>query len=486
MVRKLVKINKVQKPFYIDEWIKTKEKRQKNTKINDRFKRFESICQSIKKSFEQEIEKQYAQNDNSSDEILYIQKRAIIGYEREVNFLKEKIKERIRKHQLKHEWYPQWYKNLTNAIFHENWGLAGVAEWVDMKDSTSAKIIGDRIYFMINGKLELQKQKISRERLGQLKKALLLRTPLNKTNKKYYEIYMIDGTRITIYSEDFAKEPVIVFRKYIIKKMTFEKQAELNTIPYDIIPMLKSMVRIGYNVNFIGAVRTGKTTFLETWQSYEDPSLEGLQIETDPEIPIHKLLPQSPIIQIVADGKELKNIMKSILRSDADYIIMAEARDGIALNIAVKAASKGTMRVKSTFHTTDIRDFCYDAAYEIVSELGGNINLTIMKIAKCYNYIFEFIQLKDKSKKRLKGIYEMRCDFQSLNVSIYQICKYDYINDCWTFKYEIGNDKKEIGLKEDYKAFEIFNNELKKLASKYPMKEDSYVQGLFAINKGVI
>lgn len=134
--------------------------------------------------------------------------------------------------------------------------------------------------------MQLQEQKISKDRFQQLRKALLLRNPEIHLSNKYAEVYMLDGTRITIFED--AKEPTIIFRKYIVEKLDFEEQAKLGTIPIEIIPMLKAKVMIGYNINFIGPVRSGKTTFLKTWQSYEDKTLEGVMVETDPEIPIEK------------------------------------------------------------------------------------------------------------------------------------------------------------------------------------------------------
>ncbi|WP_331620510.1 hypothetical protein, partial [Vallitalea guaymasensis] len=76
----------------------------------------------------------------------------------------------------------------------------------------------------------------------------------------------------------------------------------------------------------------------------------------------------------------------------------------------------------------------------------------------------------DKSKKRLKGIYEIRFNRYDHKISIHQICKYDYSSDSWQFKYDIGDDKKEIGHEENKKALTVFENELKKMEQMYPYK----------------
>lgn len=467
------------KNYYLDDYI-VSSKEDKNIDFNrnatlDKNARFHDICNAIKKYFEQEWDRELGNKSNNSEIILDRQKKAIIGYTTEVNYFKDKIREFLKTNNMLHEWHPSWYENIVDAIFHENWGLAGIAKWKLMPDCPSAKIIGDRIYYLINGKLVLQEQRISKDRYEQLRKALLLKTPKVRLDSDYVEVYMLSGERISIYSGDVVKEgqACMVFRKYIVKNYTFEEQANRRTIPYESIPMFKAMVALGYRVAIIGAVRTGKTTFLTTWQQYEDPSLEGVMIETDPEIPLHVIMPNAPIMQLLADDEKLDTIIKSVLRSDADYIIAAEARDGRAYNMAVKIANKGTRRVKLTAHLSDPIDFCYDVANEIISIYGGKLDYHIIKTAKSFDYIFQFVQLKDKSQKRLKGIYEIRYNREDHSITIHQICKYNYETDSWTYKFDIGADKEEIAMEEDINAYKIFTSELKKLSELYPMKENN-------------
>jgi pilus assembly protein CpaF len=471
------------RPFYLDEYLEGVTKHQQEPvrfeeNTHSRLQRFHQLCELVKEALKDEMLRGIERGSSSADEtahLLFIQKRAIIGYPKDVNYFITKIDDFLKKNNLTNEWFPDWFNDLKSAIFHEAYGLTGVMEWkTRMKNSTSCKIIGERIYCLIDGKMVLQPQRISKERLNQLVTALMLRTPATRL-EGHAEVYMLDGTRISIFldgEDGYAKEPTIVFRKYVVEQFTFEEQAKHGTIPADFIEGLKAMATVGFNVGFIGPVRSGKTTFLQTWQSYEDPSLEGIMVETDPEIALHLLMPKAPIMQIVADGDKLKGVIKKLLRADGDYMIMAEARDGVAMRMVVEATSRGTRRVKFTYHTSDAVDFCYDAANSIVGEFGGDIWANTIKIAKNVHYLFEFVQLKDKSKKRLKGIYEIRYDPRSLQITIHQICKYDFRNDSWTFKYDIGPDKEAIAEMEDYEAFTSFRRELQRMAERYPMQED--------------
>jgi pilus assembly protein CpaF len=219
-----------------------------------------------------------------------------------------------------------------------------------------------------------------------------------------------------------------------------------------------------------GQVRSSKTTFLSTWQSYEDPELEGVMVETDPEIPMHLLAPDAPIIQLIADNEELRRISKNLLRSDADYFILAEARDGSALETALKIAAKGTRRMKLTFHCKDPLDFPYDAAFEIVKATGGELNSTAQKVARSFDYVFHFIQLKNKNQKRLRSIYELSLSREPERIEMVCICAYDHKSDSWNWKYHIGSSKKELAEEENPEAFERFKNRLDLLAREHPLE----------------
>ncbi|MCR4725455.1 MAG: CpaF/VirB11 family protein [Clostridia bacterium] len=429
---------------------------------------FPKLCEDVMEAFFRDWEER-----DSSRSALEIQKRAIIGYDKEKSFFKNRIADILRDMNASDAPYPPWYESLTDAIYHENWGLAGLAEWFrpNYAFSSSAKIIGENMYFLENGRMVLKPQKISKERKDQLIKAFLLLTPEERMDKSYHETYLLDGTRVTIFTAPMAKagQEALIFRRYVVPSLSFEEQAKRGTIPQAAIPLFQTMVKLGFNVAFVGAVRTAKTTFLSTWQALEDPSLEGVMVETDPEIPMDRLLPGAPILQLIADGEDLQKISKNLLRSDADYFILAEARDGIALDTAVRIASKGTKRMKMTFHTRSPRLFPLEVATEIVKSTGGDLPLTMQKAAGSFDYLFHFIQLSDKSRKRLKGIYQMNVDEQG-SIAIEPLCEYDPVADSWTFRYAMGPAQEEYGRESDHVLLEEMRRQLKALeaGSPYP------------------
>lgn len=452
------------KEFYLDSYIENSQKENFGSvvlKFDENYLEFKQLCEDIKEFFNEKSEQ-------DSDNMLKHQKRAILGYEEEVNYYLELIEEYLTKNKKYDVAFPPWYTSLEEAIFHERWGFAGINQWLKMTDSSSCKIIGNRIYFLINGKQQLQKQTITDNRLLQLKKALLLGSPEKRLNEKFHEVYTADGTRITIFNR--AKEHSIVFRKYVINTYNFEQQVKLNTIDKDMVPLLEAMVGCGYNVAFTGPVRTGKTTFLTTYQSYEDSTQEGVLIETDPEIPLHKIMPTAPIVQLIADDEELEEVMKPLMRSDGDYLIMGEARTGKALNLAVEITKKGTRRVKMSFHTGNVTNICFDVAQMITKEMGGDVWANMIQVAEGFHYVFAFQQLpNNKSIKKLKGIYEINLDPETLIISTKQICRYEQLTDKWSFKNSISERIREVGYEENPEAFQLFEKELEKLSQLKPM-----------------
>jgi pilus assembly protein CpaF len=405
--------------------------------------------------------------DGQDRDPVEFQKRAIMGCEPEVRAMTERISAVMESEGLSAD-IPPWYDSPQSAVFHENWGLAGLAEWFgpEYAGSSSAKVIGSRIYFLDDGVMKLMPQRISAERREQLVRALLLRAPEERMDRDRHEVYMMDGTRVTIFRGGLAKKGLdsIIFRRYIIPDLTFEQQADMDTIPRDAIPLFEHMVSCGYNVVFCGSVRSAKTTFLSTWQRYEDPALEGVMVETDPEIPIHRLMPDSPVVQLIADGDALAGISKSLMRSDADYFILAEARDGVALDTAVRLARKGTRRMKMTFHSRDPLSFAQDAAVEIVRAVGGDTGETALRIAGSFDYVFHFCSMRRGRAKKLSAIYEMGVSEGGERVLMHRICGYDRHADSWTWTYFIGPDKRDIGMEEDADAFAAFDLHLKGLS----------------------
>ncbi len=378
--------------------------------------KFYETCDLVQKEFSRLFDENIARED-----FLELQKNAIVGRAREIEYFEDKIQGILFGLERAYDEFPSWYENLPSAVFNEIWGMAGMAQWFneEYRESTSAKIIGNRIYFLKDNRMQLMPQKISDKRREQLIRALLLANPRHRIGESYYEIYMEDGTRVTIFKNELVKnnQDVIIFRRYTIKNYTFGELHARGMIPPEFEAFAKKLIANGSNVAFVGELRSGKTTMLTAWQSMEDPSLEGVMVETDPEIPINKIMPQAPIIQILADGEKMENIVRDLMRSDADYFVFGEARDAVTLGTAVRIAERGGRRVKMTYHITNPFLFPQAVAGELVMKYGGDLKLQTLRVAAAFQYLFHFKTDTD-GVKRLKGIYSIEVNQKERTYSI--------------------------------------------------------------------
>ncbi|MEG0924237.1 MAG: ATPase, T2SS/T4P/T4SS family [Anaerovoracaceae bacterium] len=462
----------MEREFFLDKFLDNETKASRGN-VDNLEERFKDICKIVEDAFDKDWDET---DDGAKNRKLEREKRAIMGFEIEMDFYKEKIKEMLREKRLLNEWFPPWYTNICEAIFAELYGLSGLAPWAydmteEYKKSSSAKLIGENLYCLIDGKSVLQPQKIYRRRREQLKRTMLLATPYERLEYGFHEVYLHNGIRITIFSGDRTKkdQDVMVLRKYVLKDLTFEEMVLKKTIPFEAIDLFRTMIDIGFNVIFAGQVRSGKTTFLQTWQRYEDKTLEGLAIATDPETPWHILMPDVPIMQLVADGDDLEKIVKSLLRGDNDYVLLEEMRDAVAYNLALDITSTGTQRSKATIHDNDAINIPYKMGVKIRSKYGGDLNGIIGQVYRNFNYVFEFCQLpENKDRKVLKGIVEYRYDAESDQVSAHRICKYDFIKNQWFWKYDIGTDKEALAI-DNGEKLEKMKCLLRRLEGKNPL-----------------
>lgn len=459
------------KEFCLEEYLGKALTSNDNSNEESRFK---GVCTVVEK----ELDKDW---DDTDDEVknlrLEREKRAIMGYEAETCFYKERIKEILINNRFNDSPYPSWYPNLHEAVFAELYGLAGLAPWAydmreEYKKSSSAKLIGDRLYCLIDGRTQLQPQRIPEKRRQQLKRTLLLATPKERLEYGFHEVYLRNGIRITLYSGDRTKEgqDIMVFRKYVMEELTFDNLAEMGTIPEYAKELFETMVKIGFNVIFAGQVRSGKTTFMQVWQKCEDASLEGLAIATDPETPWHVIMPEAPIMQLIADGKQLENITKSLLRGDNDYVLLEEMRDAAAFNLALDITSTGTQRSKATVHDNDGINIPYKMAAKIWERYGGDIKSIERQVYKNFDYVIELCQMnEDKGKKVMKGIVEYSYDCENNTIRVRRICRYDVKTRCWYWQSGItqGNRAK---FPEQENNLEKMSGILKELECRFPLR----------------
>lgn len=465
----------MEKAFHLETYLQSRLALSQ-AECSDRLERFFHVCEIVRQSFDQEWKET---DDLAKKRKLEREKRAMMGYEEEMIFYKEKIRMILSDRNLLEQWYPDWYPDLTEGVFAELYGLAGLAPWAyDMdetyRQSSSAKLIGDRLYCLIDGKVQLQPQRISTRRREQLKRTLLMATPHERLEYGFHEIYLRNGIRITIYGGSRTKpdQEIMVFRKYILESLDFPSLVDKGTIPEGAVPLFLAMIEAGVNVLFAGQVRSGKTTFLQIWQKHERTDLEGLALATDGETPWHKIMPEAPLMQLIADGKSLEEMTKSLLRGDNDYLLMEEMRDGTAFRMALDMTSTGTRRCKATIHERDGINIPYRMASKIREKYGGDEQQLIAQVFQNFDYVIELCQDgTDKSQKIMKGILEYSYDEKNNRVFCRRVCAYDFEKNLWKWN-EKGGLEKLKKYPEERPHLEKVNALFKKLGETHRLEEE--------------
>jgi len=434
---------------------------------------FYQLCQAVEEVFEAD----WRDTDEAAKaRKLEKEKLAIMGHEKECRFFQSRIGDILRDRGWTETEYPPWYGSLEEGIFHEVYGLAGLAPWAyssteEYRKSSSAKLIGDRLYCLIDGVSCLQPQRISGRRREQLKRALLLATPRERLEDGFHEVYLHNGIRITIYSGERTKkeQDVMVFRKYLVEDLTFEALADLGTFPGEAARLFRSMVEVGFNILISGPVRSGKTTFLQVWQKCENPHLEGLAIATDPETPWHELMPDVPLMQLVADGRTLESMTRSLLRGDNDYVLLEEMRDAAAYHLALEITATGTMRSKATVHDGSSLYLPYKMAAAIRERYGGNMQNLTAQVFRSFQLVFRFGSLSEnRAGKRLYAISAYHYDEAEDQVSVYEICRYDGKEKKWMWKAELPEGGVYERLRQE-PAWNVMMRRLKQLETENPL-----------------
>ena len=88
---------------------------------------FQECCERVKTCLDIRWK---GMDDLAKMNMLEREKAAILGSEEEMRFYKQEINEILSQQQLRGVIPPFWYRSLTDGVFAELYGLAGLAPWV--------------------------------------------------------------------------------------------------------------------------------------------------------------------------------------------------------------------------------------------------------------------------------------------------------------------------------------------------------------------
>lgn len=472
----------VRKQRSIREFLRKRDIKKKRLSYDkDSATRFKNVCSIVYKRMKKIWDAEYEKGEKAK-EVLERIAGAIIGEEKALKFFKDQIFEILKEENLDTESHPPYYTDLVDAVFHTNWGLDVISEWFHPKYhdlSESCRIVGDRVFFLIQGKLELMPQRLPLERFHQLKEALLLNAPKQRLDNHEAEVYMVDHTRVKIYDEGLAKEgkPAILFRRDTVKNPTLEDHKDRRTFPYGMVLILEAIMEMRANLAITGPMRSAKTAVLKALVKLLPQNAEMFQIETDPEVNFDKILENNAVIELVTDDPEaIARLRKDVVRGDCiDGLIMAEVRDGRSLRLLSKMGNIGVDGVLVCYHNKAGNNNLYGMAQEVKEIYGGNVEDYMYNLAETLDFNLSMTsRAENKSQKRMAMFEEYSIDPCTNELEVRRLVEYDYLTDSWYADYVVSDRVKALCAQYAPHALEKYERGLRMLYEANPM-ETSHV-----------
>ncbi len=366
--------------------------------------------------------------------------RAILGYEVERSKLLVLINDLIVKRSL-FEIPPKnrSFENLSEAIFAEIIGL-NVLELVmkNREGLEEIQVAGMDIFEVRNGQVQLSKYRLSSIRdLERIQQNLVLfNNDILSPRKKWAEVILQDGARVTMTGFGFTSEPTLTIRFYTMKRFDLEAlmHPEIATMNGKMKNLILSLIHSYINLVIIGPTNSGKTNFIKALIAEMNDQERIITIETRLELHLKRDFPYKNIIEYEVDEEEprhsSKQAFKLALRQSPKRICHAEIRDEDA-NMYVRACTRGHEGSLTTLHANrleDVPDTITDMC--MLDGRGMNPSRLRKRITEYVTQIgFELAIVQGKRKIVRIGEFSIVQD----EVKVRDIVRYDELRREWIF-----------------------------------------------------
>lgn len=291
--------------------------------------------------------------------------RAVLGFVQEREQVLAVITDRLirlRIHALENVQQP--YQTLAEALFAEVIGL-NVLELVlaEREGLEEIQVIGKQIFEVRGGKTNISAYAFDSvrdvERIQQ--NLVLYNNDRINPRKRWAEVMLRDGSRVTMTGFGFTSAPTLTIRFYTVRTFSLEALCDpaYRTMNADIRKMLLEVLAASFNVIIIGATNSGKTSLIKALIA-ELPSNERIvTIEGRHEMMLGRDFPGRNIVEYETDEDDPQHrsdqAFKLALRQSPKRIIHAEIRD-LDANIYVRACTRGHSGSMTTIHASSLED----------------------------------------------------------------------------------------------------------------------------------
>ncbi|NLP52200.1 ATPase, T2SS/T4P/T4SS family [Bacillus sp. RO1] len=456
-------------PFDVASFVSKHTQIEKDEQVSgfnyQKKKDFKQICDIIKSELDS--------NNVNEGEYLERQHKAIIGDEAAIGYFIAEIERVLRDKNITSTDHPSYFETLSQAVFHEVWGLSVLAKWDIYPESEACCVRGTQLWIDINGQFVRQAEEFeSIHRVERIKRAFLIRsaeTVLNRENPEV-ELEKEDGSRITMIQPPRSKDNYIMLRRFTVNQFTLEDQASFDTIPFKDVPLYRALSRAMPNTIVAGRVRSAKSTFMKTLIGERNPQYVGACLEKHFELALSKHFKDRLFFEIQAKEGDLHNAIPRLLRMEHDYIVIGEIRslEIEAFNISTERGERGAL---STYHLTDVQDIVEQLARHTLDEFPTRrFEVEVQRIAKNLDIIISMAADRDRKRKRVIGVTEVVFDTKTGEHTTVDLIRYSRLSRKYYYSSNISKRLLRLMAEENMEETKILYSLLKQREEESPMK----------------
>lgn len=291
--------------------------------------------------------------------------RAVLGYEAERKQMMIFIHDAIAKRRVKGIEPPgHSFSSTEEAVFAEVIGF-NVLELIlkDRQELEEIQVIGCRVYEVRGGRCVLSPYSFSSvQQLERIQQNLILfNKDILNPRKRWAEVRLTDGSRVTMTGFGFTSEPTLTIRFYQVRHFELQKLSApaIGTMSPGMVLILRCILKSGFNIVLTGPTNSGKTHLMKAMIA-ELPDEERLiTMESRFELMLRRDFPEKNVIEYeINDADSVhsgQQAFKLALRQSPKRICHAEIRDDDA-NIYVRACTRGHEGSMTTVHANELED----------------------------------------------------------------------------------------------------------------------------------
>jgi pilus assembly protein CpaF len=291
--------------------------------------------------------------------------RAVLGFPQERAEMLAIIQERLlrkRIHRLPGYHHP--YGSLAEAIFAEVIGLNVLELILAARDGLEEiQVVGTRIYEVRSGRPVPSAHRFQSvrdvERIQQ--NLVLFNNDRISPRKRWAEVTLSDGSRVTMTGFGYTAEPTLTIRFYTVRHFRLEElcRPEYGTMNGQVARLLRNVLERRYNLVIIGPTNSGKTHLIKSLIAELPDEERIVTIEGRFELMLRRTFPEKNVIEYEADEEDPTHdsaqAFKLALRQSPQRIVHAEIRDEDA-NMYVRACTRGHRGSMTTVHANALED----------------------------------------------------------------------------------------------------------------------------------